>query len=53
MQIEMIQNLALRVIIFVVLLQIFYCRSFYSNGKKNFLGFPFANVDLSIVRISL
>ena len=44
----MIQNLTLRVIVFVVLLQTFYCPSFYSDGKTFFLGFPLANVDLSI-----
>ena len=53
MQNEMIQNLKLKVIAFVVLLQTFYCQRFYSNGKTFFLGFPLANVDLSIVPISL
>ena len=53
MQIEMIQNLTLRVIAFAVLLQTFFCQSFYSNGKTFFLGFPLAKVDLSIVPISL
>ena len=38
---------------FVVLLQTFYCQSFYSNSKNFFLGFPLANVDLNIVPISL
>ena len=52
MQIEMIQNLTLSVIAFVAVLQTFYCQSFYSNGKTFFLGFPLANVDLSIVPIS-
>ena len=33
MQIEMMQNLTLRVTAFAVLLQTFYCQSFYSNGK--------------------
>ena len=51
MQIEMIHNLTLRVIVFVALLQTFYCQSFYSDGKTFFLGFPLANVDLSIVPI--
>ena len=32
----MIQNLTLRVIAFLVLLQTFYCQSFYSKGKTFF-----------------
>ena len=52
MQIEVIQNLTLRVVAFAVFLQNFCCQSFYSNGKTFFLGFPLANVDPGIVPIS-
>ena len=39
MQIEMIQNLTLRLVAFKVLLQTFYCQIFYSNGNEVSLQF--------------
>ena len=39
MQIEMIQNLTLRLVAFIVLLQTFYCQIFYSSGNEVSLQF--------------
>ena len=49
MQGRTIENLALKINAFLVLLQTFHYQSFCSSGKIFFLGLPLAKVGYSIV----